>query len=487
MADTALTRWALTQDSVLGACLISETAVPTVLSQTTAEMFDDAHRPLYLAIAATFAAGEQVDPVTVSGRLPEYHELRDYMMQLMDVTPTAAGVGQYVRILRDLHRLRQVQELGQRLADAQQMEDASDLLGQLTGLMTVRQEARVYSLGDLMGGFFDAHAQRPDYLGWGLPMLDKLLTVRPGSFVLLGGYPSAGKTALALQFAVHLARQGKRIGIFSYETDEAKLRDRIVANDAGYDLGEILNKSSEQLDYNRLSDSLHALSEVHGTVIVANGMTVAQIYSLSVAYRFDVIYVDYVQLIRPDNRKLPRHEQVAEISRQLQSMAHTTGITVLGLSQLSRPEKPLQSQRQSKKVRLGDEEIMLPPRLIPVREPTMSDLRESGQFEQDADAILLIWRPYPDSEEIQDRYLRIAKNKDGPAGGKIDLHFDGSTQRFKTADPRSLMQRIREAISPKRHEPLARSAEETALEQMEMAELTGADPELPPEWRREDG
>ena len=81
--------------------------------------------------------------------------------------------------------------------------------------------------------------------------------------------------------------------------------------------------------------------------------------------------------------------------------------------------------------------------------------RDIGQvvFEQDADAILMVWRPYPDSEEITDRYLRIAKNKDGAAGGKIDLHFDGKTQRFWTADPRSLMQRIREAASPRRQEP----------------------------------
>lgn len=482
MTDAALTRWALAQDSVLGSCLLSQRAVTTVLSQTTAEMFDEAHRPLYLAISATFAAGERVDPVTVSGRMPESSELRGYMMQLMEVTPTAAGATDYVRQLRELHRLRQVQELGQKLADAQQMEDVSALMGQLTGLMTVRQEARVFSFADLMGGFLDAHAQRPDYLGWGLPMLDKLLTVRPGSFVLLGGYPSAGKTALALQFAVQQARQGRRIGIFSYETDEAKLRDRMVAHDAGYPLADILTQTAEQMDYDKLRDTLHQLSELQGRVIVANGMTVSQIYSMSAAYGFDVIYVDYVQLVRPDNLRLPRHEQVAEISRQLQGMAHATGITVIGLSQLSRPEKPAQTQRQSKRVRLGDEEIMLPPRLIPVREPTMSDLRESGQFEQDADAILMVWRPYPDSEEITDRYLRIAKNKDGAAGGKIDLHFDGKTQRFWTADPRSLMQRIREAASPRRQEP-----PEPQVQQMTLTELTDDDPELPPEWRQDDG
>lgn len=482
MADTTLTRWALTQESVLGACLISPSAVPVALSQTTPDMYDDVHRPVYMAIAAAFQAGDSVDPVTVSRRMPESSELRSFILQLMEVTPTAANVREYVNILRDLHRLRQIQDIGRQLADVQQTEDASSLMGQLTGLMTARQSARVYSFEDLMLGFLEAHDQRPDYLGWGLPMLDKLLTVRPGSFVLVGGYPSAGKTALALQFAVHQARQGKRIGIFSYETDEGKIRDRLVSNAAAYPLADILGKPAEQMDYTRLSQALRDLSELSGRVIVSNGMTVGQIYSLSVAYQFDVIYVDYVQLVRPDNRKLPRHEQVAEISRQLQGMAHTTGITVVGLSQLSRPEKSAQTQRQSKKVRLGMEEILLPPRLIPVREPTMSDLRESGQFEQDADAILLIWRPYPDSDEIQDRYLRIAKNKDGPAGGKIDLHFDGVTQRFETADPRSLMQRIRDAVSPRQIQRTARS-----VDQMTMEELQGDDPELPEGWRDNNG
>ena len=106
----------------------------------------------------------------------------------------------------------------------------------------------------------------------------------------------------------------------------------------------------------------------------------------------------------------------------------------------------------------------------------------SGNRAGTADAILMVWRPYPDSEEITDRYLRIAKNKDGAAGGKIDLHFDGKTQRFWTADPRSLMQRIREAASPRRQDP-----PEPQVQQMTLTELPDDDPELPPEWRQDDG
>lgn len=451
----SISRWTMAQQSVLGSCLIDEGAVQTVLAQTTAEMFDDIHRPLWQAISGLFLAGRTVDPVTVAGQLEGTAVTRPFLMELMAVTPTSANVSAYLRELREVCRLRQVQEIGQQLSSVQQTEQAADLLGQLTALMSGRRASNVHTFLDLMGGFPEAHQQLPNYLRWGLPVLDQVLTIRPGSYVILGGYPSAGKTALALQFLLSQASppSGKRIGLFSYETDEAKIRDRSVAHAAGYDLSDVLSKTTDQLDPERLLPRLRELSELPITVITANGMNVAQIYSLSAAHRFDVVYIDYIQLIRR-NPRLPGHEAVAEISRQLQTMAHSTGITVVGLSQLSRPPRAVQPAKQSKKMMLGTEEVLLPPRLVPVQEPTMSDLRESGQLEQDADAIMILWRPYPESPDMTDRYLRIAKNKDGPSGGKVILRFDGAKQRFSPDTQDSLFTRIRQAarLSPPRQE-----------------------------------
>ena len=463
----------LTQQSVLGCCLLSGKAVQAVLSGTSVEMFDESLRPVYQAVSRLFLEGKRVDPVTVAGQGID----RRLLMELMDITPSAAEVKTYVTQLRDLYRLNQAQELGSTLASAQSTEQAQEVLAQLTTLMQSAQSTRVSTFAQLMADFPEAHQKRPDYLRWGMPMLDEMLTVQPGSFVILGGYPSAGKTALALQFLLHQSAppSGKRIGIFSYETDAGKLRDRSVSHAAGYDLGDILSQPTEQLDAERLYPALRELSARAVTVIQANGLNVAQIYSLSLAHRFDVVYIDYLQLIRR-NPKLFGQEQVAEISWQLQGFAHSTGITVIALSQFSRQERPQNTPQKSRKVRLGDEEILLPPRLIPVREPTMADLRESGQLEQDADAILLLWRPYPDSEDITHRVLKIAKNKDGKAGGKLTLRFDGDVQRFTPERRESLMERIKAAAKGYKAPP---PPQEEEPQQMELTELTGEDEELP--------
>jgi replicative DNA helicase len=398
----------------------------------------------------------------------------------MEITPTAANVRQYVALLRKLHRLRQVQELAQQLATAQQMEDATELAEQISELMVSQQTAKSYTFQELMDGFLEAHDQQPEYLRWGLPVLDEQLTVGPGKFVILGGYPAAGKTALALQFLIYQSsqRQGKRIGVFSYEMDEGTLRDRSVAHHAGYQLGDILNRATAQMDYDRLAPTLRELREQQVRIYPASGMTVRQIRALSVANKFDIVYIDYLQLIRPSSERAMRHEQVAEISRQLTNMAHSTGITVVALSQLSRPEKPVTTNRKPQKIQLGNEIITAPPKLIPVREPTLSDLRESGQLEQDADAILMLWRPYPDSNQITDRFIRIAKNRTGPEGAKLTLRFDGETQRFRAEDRRSLIQRIKDAIGTPGSKPEPEPEPEQP-HQMELTELTGEDEELP--------
>lgn len=452
--------WVQAQQAVLGSCLLSQAVVPKVLAQTVATDFDSVHRPVWLAIAQLFRGGEPVDPVTVSAKLGGNDDSRQLMLQLMDVTPTAANCESYLSVLRDQSKLNAVQDIALDLQDARTLDDANALSGKLIQLLIDRAGVEAVSLADLAADFLERHMnpeKRIDFLQWGIPQLDEHLHLGPGSFVILGGYPSEGKTALAIQFALHQAARKKRVGIFSLETRPEPLFDRMIANQSGIALGRIHRSELDEDDAEQVMPSLRKLSKHHCTIFRASGMTVGDIHALSVAHQMDVIYIDYVQLIAPDNPRDPRHEQVAKISRALHAMAQTTGISIVALSQLSRPEKVGRNPKQGK----GQD---VP---VEVPEPTMSDLRESGQLEQDADAIMLLWRPYPSLSTNTDRKLKLAKNKEGIANKKLLLDFNGATQRFAFKDPRPLNQRIRDAARP------------SAPKQMTMMELTGPDPELP--------
>ncbi|MEM5780724.1 MAG: DnaB-like helicase C-terminal domain-containing protein, partial [Lawsonibacter sp.] len=142
-------------------------------------------------------------------------------------------------------------------------------------------------------------------------------------------------------------------------------------------------------------------------VVQAGGLSVVDIPALSLAGRYEIIYVDYLQLIAPEDRRRPDFEQVTQISKDLHTMVQTTGITIVALSQLSRPQKS------------GEQE----------KSPGLHSLRQSGQIEQDADGVMLLYKEEPNNPRSR-RCLKIAKNKEGEAGGIVMLGFDGSHQRF---------------------------------------------------------
>ena len=145
-------------------------------------------------------------------------------------------------------------------------------------------------------------------------------------------------------------------------------------------------------------------------IIQAGGLSVVDIQALALARRYDIIYIDYLQLIAPDDRRRSDVEQVTQISKDLHVMAQTTGITVCALSQLSRPQKGGENEKA----------------------PGLHSLRQSGQIEQDADGVLLLYKEEPNNPRSR-RCLKIAKNKDGEAGGIVYLVFDGAHQSFKTS------------------------------------------------------
>lgn len=397
------------QQAVLGSMLIDPECVSMVLSRLRAEDFlSKPCQTVFVTIQGLFRAGRSVDPITVRESLGA--DWNDFLVQLLDITPTAANVEEYIDLLREKATLFRLQSLGQELTGADTLEGAQAILDQAVGLRVEKPGVQAMTFAEGYEKFFDRHdgESQPQYLHWGVPVLDERLFAEPGDMVVIGGYPSDGKTALALQFAAGIGR-AHRVGFFSYESTKDKLFDRYIANAAAMDYNRIKRNELTEADYRDLMQLQGKLTAPQVTLIDAAGMTVLDIQAYAQAHHFDVVVVDYLQKI-PAVRGFNGSEfdRVTLSSNGLQQFGRVTETTIIALSQLSRPGKD----------RSGD--------ILP---PTMQDLRSSGQIEQDADIILLLYRDAPD-EKDSDRILKIAKNKEGEALDWIRFAFDGALQTF---------------------------------------------------------
>lgn len=422
--------WLSAQVAVLGSVLLDESCAPQVVARTAPEDYTDAYRPIFLVIRAKLAAGERIDPVEVRHALGEGSG--GLLTRIMEVTPTAANCGEYIDLMVEQSHVRQLNVLGAELAEARDMETARKLLDRANALTVHRERVRTVTMADALRAFYDRQTRpAPDYLKWGIPELDQRLYVEPGDYVVLGGYSSDGKTALALSMAFQQG-QTRRVGFFSFETRDHKLFDRLVPTVARIDFGRVKRHNLDANDWETLSAHTQVITSNHLELIQANGMTVADIQAVAQSRRLEVVYVDYLQLITPDDSRQSQFDQVTQISMTLHNLSQRTGITVVALSQLSRPE----STKGPDKKQVN-------------KAPTMHSLRQSGQIEQDADAILLVYRENPNDKKSR-RIIKVAKNKEGEAGGVITMAFDGAHQRFAVDKSAVWEQCKKEALASRR-------------------------------------
>lgn len=442
----AAEQWISAQQAVIGSVLIDAAKADAVLAQTTPEDYTGPYREIFLIIHELMHAGEVIDPVVILSRMDNHDGSgRKLLAELIDVTPTSAHCQGYINVLTEQSRLHQVRTIAQALAECMSTEDAAELIGRLEECIAVKSGKTVYGMRELLLRFYSRHEKKDPvkYLPWGLRKLDVRLFAEPGDFVVLGGYPSDGKTALAISFA-WAQSEAYKVGFFSLETREDKLFDRQIAMITGIPMPRIKRNRLTDEDWTTMAAKG---AEIHGRnleIIPAAGMTATEVMQHAKARGYQVIYIDYVQLLRPENPRAPRYEAVTQISTTLHVLANQYGITVVGLSQLRRPD------RQSRSA------------------PKMSDLRESGQLEQDADVILLLYRTDPDNAGATDRDLKIAKNKEGEARDVIPLAFDGATQRFSV---RQLSGSLRERV--------AEAGRDLDMERRQMSMLSEPDNEFP--------
>lgn len=402
------------QNAVLGSILIDPSCVPILMSQLEPDDFPDStNRHIFEAVRSLYLADKTIDPVTILAELGS-DAYGPTLAEMMRLTPTSANCEEYARILRDQAQLRRIQAACMQIVSSDLDLDRARSLLSDAAQMLVKSGSRVkrYSYSELIHHFLDRqNSDAPrDFLDFGIPVLNKRVHVSKGDFVILGAYSSVGKTAFALQMGLSVAKHGKRVGFYSYETNEEHAGDRMVANDADVDLQRIKDKKLSAADIYRVMDAGQRSELYPFDLIESARMTTAELRLDILSNRYEVVFLDYVQLVPGAGTE--RKDVVTQVSMDLHAMCQELGVTIIALSQVTLPELKQDKSR---------------------RWICMQDLRESKQLLQDGETILLL-----DLEITQnrasDRVLIIDKNKDGPTGNFF-LTFDPRHMRFAYRDP----------------------------------------------------
>lgn len=397
-----------TQYILLGAVLtFSEYA--DVLQDLKIDDFCPELHDTFAAIRGYWEHNDKWNPVEVMGRYDD--KCKKTMGECLDAfgaefirNVTHDMMLGWARIVKEQAALSRAREIAFKIVDGStRYADLTGIYEQLGEAINLHNERSDFiPMCDGIDNYIRKLDDKPEYISTGLRVLDNNLHLVPGNFVVIGGRPSAGKTALSLQLACEIAKNGRKVAYFSLETDPDTLYARIIANQLGVPLHTVKNKTVSIDELDRLA----AIKKYPLFVRSAAGKSVGWIRTQSIRMQAKVVFIDYLQLIHQAGAK-DRYSAVTEISMALHEFAQSTGTLVVALAQLNRET-----------ARAG----------IP---PTAADLRESGQIEQDADAIILLAQKVKTQKRPEEHYhFALEKNKEGNVGS-LDITFQMETQQFK--------------------------------------------------------
>lgn len=357
---------------------------------------------IYRAIRELYTTGKPVDPVAVLNVVGDSY--KDFIVQLMAITPTAANCKMYVDIVKQQSRVLKLRDTGLALSRISTEEEGAELLANAAS-ETVRDDGDVWSLAQGFSDWMHRYQKKPDYLDWFIPQLRRMIRAEKSDYFIVGARPSAGKSAFALQAALYWAVVcNKRVGFFSHETSREKLMDRLVACASGVPMDAIKERTLDDKQMEAVCSISSRINSAPLFLFSAAGRTVQQMQDRALYKRLDIVIVDYLQIVAaPGNDE---YTQVTAVSKALHTMCQRFGLFCLALCQLSRTKTDKSGHAQR---------------------PRLEDLRSSGQIEQDADGVFFL---HPLEEPDKPRELIIAKNKDG-ALSITKLAFDGARQQFR--------------------------------------------------------
>lgn len=405
------------EQNVVGSLLMDGEAIDRIAAFLEPEMFtSELLGRVYLEYLRGYENGYPVNLVTVRERLcgdkmPE-SVVAESLKECVSVTVTSAQIKSYAEAVRDDYKAAQVGKLlsGTRVTAAGVNEQIGQLLTELEALRDDKA-AKAKTLAQIAAEYQNNYfCEHPDGLKVGLPNLDDMIGgLEGGDIIVIGARPAVGKSALVTQITTNLAEQGKKIGFYNLEMSDKQMYERFVASQNGLGLTRIRRAVKFLGDEEkRFKMANNALAERSNIVISTGAKTVSEIRSESRHMGFDVIVIDYLQLIRSDTfYRGNRVAEVGAISKAIKALAMELNIPIILLSQLNRASEGRET-----------------------REPSMSELRESGDIEQDASVIILLWNM--SEEDRSKKGCKVEKNRQGETG-KMELRFDGDKMRFKDA------------------------------------------------------
>jgi len=430
------------EESVLGALMIDKNAIAKVADNLFSEDFyKPEHRLTYEAILDLYQKNAPIDVLSVTNRLKEKKQLEQvggasFLTSLVNKTPSSAHVTHYGQIVHEKRVLRDLIAASYKIAELgwQESENINNVLDKAEQVIfSISQKSIGYDFVTLKEELIKAF-DRIDQLHKGGSKLrgistgfnnldNKLAGLQKSDLIIVGGRPSLGKTSFALDIARHVAlREKVPVGIFSLEMSKDQVVDRLIAAESMVDLWKIrtgtLSTEGEINDFNLIQDALSRLAEAPIFIDDMPSPTVMQIRTMARRLQAQVglglIIIDFIQLITPSLTREGIVQQYTEISRSLKALSRELNIPVVALSQLSRAVE----QRG------------------PLCIPRLSDLRETGSLEQDADVVMFIYREdrYKEDTEKQNiAEIRIAKHRNGPLG-VVNLFFNEQLASFRTLE-----------------------------------------------------
>ena len=429
------------EQSVLGSLMIDKNAIIKIADLVNEDDFyKNSHGKIYKTMLYLYEHHEPIDLLSLSNRLKETDEIetvggKSYLASLANAVPTAANIVHYAKIVAKKSVLRKLIDNASQI-----ISSAYNETGEIDKILD-EAEQKIFSVSQkhirqdftpvkpILEEAFDRidelHKNKGKLRGvpTGFADLDNILAgLQKSNLIILGARPSVGKSSLCLDLVRHAATKEKiPVGIFSLEMSKEEVIDRLICAEANIDLWKLrtgrLSDSGENDDFSKIGHAMGVLSEAPIFVDDTANINVMEMRTmarrLQAEHGLKMLVIDYLQLMEGRGKTDNRVQEVSEISRSLKGLARELDIPILALSQLSRGIESRTDQR-----------------------PKLSDLRESGSIEQDADVVLFIYREdktKTDSENKNIAEIMIAKHRNGPIGS-VKLFFNEQTTSFKNLD-----------------------------------------------------
>ncbi|OGI31463.1 MAG: replicative DNA helicase [Candidatus Moranbacteria bacterium RIFCSPLOWO2_12_FULL_48_12] len=431
------------ETSVLGSLMLDKDAVIKIADLLkVGDFYKDDHNVIYETMLALYEDREPIDVLSLANKLEEQSQLEkvggsNYLASLVNSVPSASNVVHYAKVVQKKVLLRRlisaasdIVEMGyDESEDVQKILDEAEQKVFAVSQKYIKQDfVPIKSILEIAFNRID-ELHKSDHAFRGVqtffPDIDNLLAgLQKSDLLILAARPSVGKTALALDIARQIGVHSKvPVGIFSLEMSSDQLVDRMIAAQAGVDLWRLrtgkLSSEGSNNDFERISDAMGVLSEApifiddSGSLNIMEMRTMAR--RLQAEHNLGLIIVDYLQLMegRSNRQSDNRVQEISEISRGLKQLARELNIPIMALSQLSRAVESRPDQI-----------------------PRLSDLRESGSIEQDADVVMFLYREdrvKPDTPNKNIADIIVAKHRNGPIG-KVQLYFEENSTTFKSLE-----------------------------------------------------